>query len=310
MNMKKYFNVIFAALLVLAFMPACGNGGGEGDADVEVTPDVPTEDIAQEDIAQEDAPGDPPADEQLAEQEVIEDTPEEEAPACPADDPPTHVYIDVDGTVVSLDHVTSVDGILASAISPVAALAPGDPPHLAEDTVGADGAFAFDCLDVGEVAFGLVVLTDDSGATDTFYPTGTGVKGWLNPADKTDVTNATVIATPNTAAAGLETLAGMDFDATGVAMGLVIDQTTGNPIDGAEVVRTPSGTLNVVYLNADMDGLETDGNTSTSGMFIITDSLTSIINITVNASGYTFVSGQAATKAGFIYFIIMAGTPA
>jgi hypothetical protein len=304
MNMKKYFNVIFAFLLVLAFMPACGNGGGEGDADAEATddgtPPEPGEDVV-----------DPTGDDPVAEQEVIPDAPEEEAPACPVDTPPSHIYIDVDGTVASLDGETAVAGMLVAAISPMDALLNPTPVHLQEDTVGADGSFAFDCLDVGPVDLGLVVLADDSGSAATWYPTGTGIKAWGTPPVKEDVTGAMVFGISETLAAGIEALTSMDFDTTGVVMGLVVDGTTGTPIDGAVVARSGSGTpLNVAYPNAAMDNLETDGNTSANGSFVIViTAALPLTNITATASGYTFDVHQAATKAGFIYFLAMPGTP-
>ena len=286
---------------------SCGGNGENKDADAPV--DQPAEEISAEIVDQ--VPEEPSV-EQVDEIPSEVSDGEEEAPACPPDQPPQHVYIDVDGNVLSLDMTTPVEGMLVAAISPMDALMNPNPQHLMEDTVGADGGFAFNCLDVGDVSLGLVVLADDSGSGTTWYPTGTGIKAWGTPPVKDDVHGAKVFGITETLAANFETLASMDFSVTGAVIGVVVDGTTGNPIDGAEVVRSGAGTpLNVVYPNSQLNGLEGDNNTSANGLFIIviTGQTLPLTNITASRAGYTFDVHQAASKQGFIYFLAIPGTP-
>jgi len=310
---KSYLKTMLPACLVIFWVAGCnGNGNGNGedaDADADVQPDPVPDEVTPDPQPDEITPD--PTDEDIDE-DPSEDPTEEEPFECPADDPPTHVYIDISGAVNSLDGISSVDGLYIAGISPMDALTNPVPTPIDRSTglIGADGLFAFTCVDVGEVTLGLVMLTDDDpgGTDDNFYPTGTGVKSWVNPIDKVNVENAVVFPVPNTLLAGIETLASVDADTNGLAMGVIVDDATGAFIDGAEVVKADATALNVAYPTADFSGLEADGNTSANGVFVIQDALTGITNITVNATGYTFDDDMAATKAGFIYFLVLTGT--
>jgi len=249
-----------------------------------------------------------------------EDTPEdtttdspEDVPGdgeCPPDDT-THIYINVAGQV---QHMAGgdVDGLYVAAISPVDALTNPAPTPIGTDVTATDGTFAMPCINVAEVALGLVILVDDNpadGVAGDLFPTGTGVKAWTLPVEKVDVLDATPFAVPNALVAGLEAaITGLDAETNGMAMGLVVDGTTHAPIDAAAVTVTSGAAVPVAYPNATMTGLETDSNTSANGSFVITVPLTTIRVFTATATGYTFGTHQAATKAGFIYFMIMAGT--
>jgi hypothetical protein len=301
-------SMLLAGLLVFWAAGCDDNGNGHEDADADVTPD-PTPDPTQEDTVPDTTPD--PTDEDVVE-DVPVDTPEEEMPACPDDSPPDHIYIDVNGAVTSLDGTTDVVGTLAAAISPLDALTNPSPTPIATSAVGTDGVFGMECIDVGPVTLGLVVLHDDdpSGSDDNFYPTGTGVIGWLTADEKVDVTGGAVFGISQTLKAGIGTMTSVDIDTNGLAMGLVVDGTTGTPLDGATVSRSGGDAINVMYPTADFSGVETDGNTSANGVYIITDALTTIAgDLTAEATGYTFGDHSAATKGGFIYFLVMAGTP-
>jgi hypothetical protein len=303
--------MFLAGLLVLWAAGCDDNGNGHEDADADVTPD-PTPDPTQEDTVPDTTPD--PTDEDVVE-DVPEDTPEEEMPACPDDNPPADIYIDISGMVTSLDTAASLESSWTAAISPADALDPTVPvpTPLGTAIADSDGIFAMTCVDVGQVPFGLVILHDDdpAGSDDNFYPTGTGVKAWTTDTQRAeDITGSAVFGISQTLAAGIETMASVDIDTNGLAMGMIVDGTTHTPIDGATIERSGGTAINVIYPNADFSGVESDGNTSANGVFIITDVLAMmIIDLTAAATGYTFEDHQAATKGGFIYFLMVAGTP-
>jgi hypothetical protein len=238
-------------------------------------------------------------------EEVIEDVVEEGE--CPPDDA-THIYINVMGQVQSLVPGGDVEGLMVAAISPLDALMPGDPTPIATTTSGTGGVFSFECLDVGTVTLGLVLLVDDdpSGSDDDYFPTGTGVAAFDVPEDKVDIETAAPMAVANTLIGGLEALiTDLDTATNGLAMGLVVDRATSSPIDGAVVNTAAGDPAPVSYPAADFSALETDDNTSANGSFVFNGPVT-LSSFTAVASGYTFGEHQAATKAGFCYFMMLA----
>jgi len=240
-------------------------------------------------------------------EEVIEDVVEEGE--CPPDDA-THIYINVMGQVQSLVPSGNVEGLMVAAISPLDALMPGDPTPIATTTSGTGGVFSFECLDVGTVTLGLVLLVDDDpgGTDDDYFPTGTGVAAFTEPdgSDKVDIDTAAPMAVANTLIGGLEALiTDLDTATNGLAMGLVLDGTTHNPIDGAVINTAAGDPAPVSYPTADFTGLETDSNTSANGSFVFNGPVV-LSSFTAEATGYTFGEHQAATKAGFCYFMMLA----
>ncbi len=242
-------------------------------------------------------------------EEVIEDVVEEGA--CPPDDA-THIYINVMGAVQPLEPGGNVEGLLVAAVSPLAALMPGDPDFIDSTISGADGTFMFECLDVGTVTLGLVLLVDDdpSGSDDNYFFTGTGVAAFeaTDGSDKVDIDMAAPFALSHTLVAGLEALiTGLDTAADGLVMGLIVDGTTRAPIDGARLLVESSGDpAPVSYPAADLSSLETDDNTSANGMFVFNGAVALGPSYIAEASGYTFEGHQAASKANFCYFSVHA----
>ena len=278
--MKTLKNVMVCCFAV-ALVAACGDDDDNGDPDG-------TTDVIEEVV-----------------EEVIGDVVEEGG--CPPDDA-THIYINVMGAVQSLEPGGNVEGLLVAAVSPLAALMPGD-PELIETTVsGADGMFMFECLDVGTVTLGLVLLVDDdpSGSDDDYFPTGTGVAAFeeADGSDKVDIPDAAPFSLSHTLIGGLETLiTGLDTATDGLVMGLIVDGTTHAPIDGARLLVESSGdAAPVSYPAADLTALETDDNTSANGMFVFNGAVTLGPAFIAEASGYTFSGHQAASKANFCYF--------
>jgi hypothetical protein len=242
--------------------------------------------------------------------EIPVDPPVEEVVPCPPDDPPGHIYIDVDGTVMPLDMTTPVTGTFTGAISPLDALVNPSPTPIGSSSVSAVGAFSMVCMDVGPVVLGLVILHDDDPAdpSNLFYPTGTMVRDWSTAEERVDVTGAAVFAVSQSLAAAIMIMASVDIDADGLAMGIVVDGTTGAPLDGAAIVRLGGDALDVVYPAPDFSGMETDGNTSVSGVFIIAQPVLPLISdVTAVVPGYTFEQGSMATRAEFIFFVVFAG---
>jgi hypothetical protein len=277
----------------IAALIALGCGGDKKDEEDTTTDtgvDAPDTAVDTEEDTEEDAPADVPTD-----------------GGCPADDA-THIYINVAGQV---QHLAGGDasGLYVAAISPLDALTNPTPTPIGTSTTGTGGVFAMDCINVKNVALGLVILVDDDpedGVDGTFFPTGTGVKGWDTDVEKVDVLDATPFAVPNTVIAGLEAGTSIDPDAIGVVMGLILDGTAHTPIDEAVVTRADGTDAPVVYPTADFMGLETDGNTSANGSYVFDiDTALTLSNFTAEATGYTFGEHQAASKAGFCYFMII-----
>ena len=308
----KHLKSIFALMLALGFLAACDDGGDKKDADADVV-ETPTEDV----VATEDAPAedvvateDAHAEDVIAETEgdAPTDVPAEETAPCVDD--ATHIYIDVTGTVTALPSGT-VEGLMVAAIAPLDALGNPTPTPLKAGAVAADGTFSLTCINVKDVALGLVILVDDAagdGIDGTIFPTGTGIKAWMIDAEKVDITDAPVFALTNTLRQGLETMGSFDAVTNGFVMGTVVNGTTGAPLDAAVVKKTPSGTLTVVYPTADFSGVESDSNTSANGIYVVPGPLT-LSTITAEKTDFTFTTGQAATKGGFCYFLILIGTP-
>jgi hypothetical protein len=278
--MKMLKNTL-ACCLAIALVAGCGDDDSNGEPDG-------TTDPVEETV-----------------EEVIEDVVEEGE--CPPDDA-THIYINVYGQVQPLVPGGNVEGLMVAAISPMDALLPGDPTPLDSTVSDADGNFMFECLDVGTVSLGLVLLVDDdpSGSDDDYFPTGTGVAAFDGPEDKVDIDTAAPMAVANTLIGGLEALiTDLDTATNGLAMGLVVDRATSAPIDGAVVNTAAGDPAPVSYPTADFSGLETDDNTSANGSFVFNGEVT-LSSYTAVADGYTFGEHQAATKAGFCYFMMLA----
>lgn len=282
--MKK-LDILLACCLTLVMATGCGNGNG-GDEDtgedtaVDTSPDT-----------EEDTPMDVPTD-----------------GACPADDD-THLYINVAGQVQNLAS-GDVDGLYVAAISPMDALTNPTPTPIGTDVTDSAGQFAMPCIDVKSVMMGLVILVDDDpedGVDGDFFPTGTGVKAWADDSERVDVLDAAPFALPNTVVGALEGLTSIDPAGEGMVMGLVMDSTDRTPIDGAVVTNADGTAAPIVYPTADFSGLETDDNTSANGSYVFDiGSSLPLSNYTAEATGYTFGVHQAASKAGFCYFMIIA----
>ncbi|RME29726.1 MAG: hypothetical protein D6806_00985 [Deltaproteobacteria bacterium] len=225
---------------------------------------------------------------------------------CCPDAPSGEVQIDVDGNVIDF---TNQQGVAAwvGAVKPLDALS-GNPTPIANGTADSSGAFHLDCMNVADSAFGLVVVSDDNPPDQTggtYYPTGTGVIGWSNPAAEAHcVDGAKVFAVPNTLVAGLEQGLQINPDQDGFVVGLVVD-TNGTPVEGAVVKKATGDALdNVVYPAADFSTF--DGTlTSASGVFILKGPISSITAITAEKSGMTFDSTQVATSGGFCLVAII-----
>jgi hypothetical protein len=280
----KTLEIIMACFLALFIAAGCGDGNGGDEDTAEDTPAETAPDT------EEDTPEDVPTD-----------------GACPPDDD-THLYVNVAGQV---QHLAGGDagGLYVAAISPMDALMNPTPTPIGEGVTGSDGTFGMTCLNVKDVALGLVILVDDDpedGDAGDFFPTGTGVKAWTTDDEKVDVLDATPFALPNAVVTGLEAGTSIDPAGVGMVMGLVIDSGTHAPIDEAVVTNADGSDAPVVYPTADFSGLETDDNTSANGSYVFDiDSALVLSNFTAEATGYTFGDHQAASKAGFCYFMII-----
>lgn len=226
---------------------------------------------------------------------------------CCADAPAGEYHIWVSG--MTLDMTTQQPVAMAvAAISPMDALTNLDPDKLTDQTTGADGLFKTDCFDVTMVGLGAVMMSDDAGwdgAEGTYFPSGSGAKGWDGNNEKYCAEEVKVFGVPNTLVAGLEALTSV-VAADGFVMGFVVDATF-TPIDGATVKNLgTTDTVEIIYPNAtfsDFSGTATSAN----GIFIMpkTSFPTGLTDITAEKTGVTFGTAKAAPKANFCYFAII-----
>jgi len=223
-----------------------------------------------------------------------------EGPCGPTD----HIYVNVDGSVKMWDN-GSPGGLFVGPVSPYEALAnPGIEPFESMHTED-DGSFSFECLDVTDVARGLVILVDDANfdkGSGEYFPTATGIVPWRMDSQKKDVTGAVVNAIPNSLVDQINTLiSDHNIRQTGFMMGLVWDSVAKQPIAGATV--TNSLNIPVRYPTADWSALG-DTGTSESGVFVLMGE--SRLNLFEgHAAGYTFTDHEGGTQLGFCYFMVI-----
>lgn len=228
---------------------------------------------------------------------------------CCADAPAGEIHIWVSGMTIDMTTQTPAAAAVA-AISPMDALTSDDPEKLAETTTGADGLYKTDCFDVTEVALGAVMMTDDAGwdgTGGTYFPTGSGAKGWDKNSEKFCAEETKTWLVPNTLVQGLDAATSVDSATYGFVMGLVVDGTTGSPVEGAVIKKGDGSDLTeVIYPTATaFDGTAT----AATGLFVLphTNFPGTIIEINAEKTGMTFGAEQAAPKAGFCYFVYIIG---
>ena len=232
------------------------------------------------------------------------------ASSCCPNAPEGAIHISANGQVINLATQQGAQVDL-TPIEPQAALAPGDPTHLGDTSTDAQGAFNIDCLDVTNIALGLVVLTDDpgfDGGQGDFFPTGTGIKAWKTNEEKTCVEGAMAIALPNTMVAALDQLPNIDSINEGFVMGMVVDDAQA-PVEGATITAGDGSDLSAgaYYPNADFSDLTSGTATSPNGLFLLpaANFPQGVASITANKEGHTFEIAQAAAKPEFCYFSVI-----
>ena len=227
---------------------------------------------------------------------------------CCADAPAGEYHIWVSGMVLDM---TTQQGIAAAvaAISPMDALKELDPEKLTDQVTGADGLFKTDCFDVTEVALGMVMMSDDvgwDGIAGTYFPSGSGAKGWDKNSEKYCAEAAKVFTVPNTIVAALDGYTNVDSAGFGFVIGFVVDSTF-TPVADA-VIKKGDGTdlVEVVYPAADFSAFDLTA-TSATGIYVLphTNFAAGITEITAEKTGMTFAVEKAAPKAGFAYFVFI-----
>jgi hypothetical protein len=229
-------------------------------------------------------------------------------PCCP-DAPAGEYHVWVSG--MTIDMTTQLPAAAAvAAISPMDALTEENPTKLAEEETGADGAYKTDCFDVTEVALGVVMMTDDigwDGAAGTYFPTGSGAKGWDTNAEKECAENTKSWLVPTTLVQQLDAATSVDSAGFGFIMGLVVNATTGSPVEGAVLKKGDGSDLvEVIYPTATgFDGTAT----AATGLFVLphTNFAAGITEIVAEKTGMTFGAEKAAPKEGFCYFVYIIG---
>jgi hypothetical protein len=239
-------------------------------------------------------------------EDVPTDTPTDtptDSTGCPPDDA-THIYINLSGHALPVG-TADVAGMYLAAYAPTDILFSTGAPPLGTTTAQADGTYSFECLDVGSVTLGLIVLSDDAaadGTAGTFFPTMTGVASW-DVDGKVDLEGKFAFGLPNAVVGVLATLTGITPYDDGMTMGIILDEARA-PIAGGTVERDGAGTpVSVAYPMADMSGLMTPPATSASGIWVLDEPLAGMTNLTANATGHAYPTYPAATLPGYCFFL-------
>lgn len=277
----------------------CGDAPADGDAgDGDAAPDggdPDADDAGADDAGADDAGPD--------------DTAGEEPPACPPDDE-THIYITARG-VVSPVLRGPVAGLHVAAMSPLQVMS-SSPVPLAAGITGTGGEFEFACMDVADVALGLIILVDDNpadGAGGTYFPTGTLVASWTSDAEKGDVAGVKAFAATGSLVGSIGALGGFDAAAGGLVLGVVVDDPSDDPLEGAVVRGTEGGgSIPILYPNGTFTALVTGGATSWTGFFVARGPIT-LGTFTATLGGYSFGNHPGAAKSGYCYFLSIPGEP-
>jgi hypothetical protein len=302
-------SMTLAVLLLVMLASGCDDYSGEPWPDADADAGTDTLDTTEEAVV--DVPVDTPV-------ETGPDTGPDTAPDTPVDIPPdsacppndaSHLYISIAGQVRK-----PLGGYLdeshVSAVAALEFLTASDPGSIGSTVSDSSGAFSIPCINVKDVALGLVLVVDDraeDGLAGLFLPTGTPVASWATDTDKVDIPDAVVYLVDNSFVTLLESVTSNDASDVGLVMGIVNDGSTGTPINGAEVRYGDLTVAPVVYPSS--TGFETDGDTSSLGLFVFDiSSPMSLTTITAVASGHTFGTYQAATRAGACYFLVLEST--
>lgn len=275
------------------------------DADTSTDPVEDTVDVPEDTVDVPDTPVDTAED-------TVEDAEPDEGPGeCPPDDS-THLYIYVEGVVRGMVTGTPREDLYVAAVDPNDVMDnPTSPPILGQDVTLSDGSFDLGCINVKNVGLGLILLVDDNprdGDSGLIFPTAVLAEIWFTDSDKHDIRDMSIYPLSNTLNGSLLVgQMGLDPATDGVVMGFVSDTNTHERLNGATVDRTTLS-VDVEYPNADFTGVESDGDTSVSGCFVVTESLT-MASLTAQVTGYTFDNYFASTVDGVCLFVLMEGTP-
>lgn len=165
--------------------------------------------------------------------------------------------------------------------------------------------YAFTDVDTAPLALGLVATFDNTGAGTSFVKTTMGLASGPQAADLVVATPSfAVSAATEGALAQLTGGAPGDLQTAGWIIGSFVNGTTGAPIDAATLVDgNGTAIAGVTYPNATFTGVETDGNTSANGLFVVSGA--SLQEYAGDVTGLTCSSQQAATNAGSVFVVVL-----
>lgn len=220
-----------------------------------------------------------------------------------------HIYVNASGRVVVLQDPQDTNqydptGLYIGPVSPYEAIANPDFQPFLDGEVAEDDTYSFECMDVTDVARGLVLMMDDNPrdkGSGTFFATATGIQAWRVDSQKVDSTGRVAYLPTNGLVDKINALYPQDIRETGFMMGIVLDTATGKGIEGAQVINHHN--IPIKYPNPDWTALS-DTGTSSSGMFLLMEE--SRLNMFDGLKeGYTFNDHEGATQLGYCYFMII-----
>lgn len=175
------------------------------------------------------------------------------------------------------------------------------PLSLAVDTAT---PWSFTDVNTRPIALGLIASVDDSGATDDYMLTVTGL---ANPPVDVDRNDFEAYVLTQDGVAELSTALGLDAGALGedgFILGMFLD-AAGVPVEGVSVINANTGQPIAAarYPNESLTGETGDGKTSPSGVFLITQA--GLATYGGEGGGKTFETQQAAflPKSAFVMFL-------
>lgn len=234
--------------------------------------------------------------------------------------PPTLIAVSgvaaVHPVSLNIDNTLSIDGVTLTLEDPAQILAGrdgtlklGDGSNAtitlsADATTPSQASYSFTDVDTSDIVLGLIGTMDDAG--NTYVKTSMGLAAGPQKEDLT-VGHPLFVVSAATEGA-LSQLTGQspgDLQTAGWILGMFIDDQ-GNPVDGVTLEDANGAIADAVYPNATFDGVESDGNTSPNGLFVVWNKTLS--EYTGTKTGMTCASQQAATSAGSAFIVALTCT--
>jgi len=216
-----------------------------------------------------------------------------------------------------MDPTATMDGVTISLEDPALVLGGRDAVLKYEDctkavadltadaTTPTTATYSFVKVNTKSIGLGLIVTMNDTDAAGTkWVKTGMGLASGPQTADL--AVEHPVVIVSNATEGALAQINGQspgDLTAAGWIMGGFVDAAN-NPVDAVKLVDAQGAAITqAFYPTATLDGLETDGNTSAAGLFVVSG--LGLASYNGEKAGVTCTSQQAATSPGSVFVVVL-----